>query len=321
VTRGRRPAGLAEPLPEIDLSSWRLARERPLRGRVAAVAGGTRGAGRAISVCLALAGAKVYVSGRSRPGRPATPGRPETIDGTVELIRRSGGAAVPVRVDHTDEEEVRALFRQIARENHGRLDVLVNDVWGGEELTEWGVPAWKLSWAKGRQLLERAVASHLITARHGVPLMVKRRRGLLVEVTDGAHALYRGSLFYDLVKSGVIRIAYDYAEEFREAKLPRVAAVAVTPGFLRSEFMLEQFGVTEENWRDAASPETSWAASETPYFLGQGVAHLAADPRVARRSGAVVGSWQLAREYGFRDRDGRRPDWGKEWRRKMRAAG
>jgi NAD(P)-dependent dehydrogenase (short-subunit alcohol dehydrogenase family) len=289
---------------------WELARTKPLRGQVAVVAGATRGAGRAIAVSLGLAGAKVYATGRSVRGRPATPGRPETIEETAEVIRGFGGAAVAVRVDHTVPAEVRRLAARIRRAEDGRLDVLVNDIWGGEELTEWGRPPWRMSWELGRTMLERAVFSHIITSRLLVPLLVARRRGLVVEVTDGAHAQYRGSFFYDLVKTTVIRLATAYAAEFEEAGLSRVSAVAVTPGFLRSEFMLDQFGVREENWREAVGKAPHFHASETPYLLGRGVAALAADPRVHERSGRVIGSWTLAREYGFTDLDGTRPNWG-----------
>lgn len=294
--------------------NWGPARSRPLRDRIALVAGATRGAGRAIAVSLGLAGARVYITGRSTRGHPATPGRPETLDETAAIIRGFGGDAIPIRVDHTQEGQVRRLFERIRREQRGRLDILVADIWGGEELTEWGQPPWKMSWAKGRAMLERALFTHLITARYGLPLLVARKRGLVVEVTDGAHSLYRGSLYYDLVKSSVIRLALAYHEEFEEAGLRGLSAVAVTPGFLRSEFMLDQFGVGEENWRDGiprAGPHFRF--SETPYYLGRGVTALAADSRVHRWSGKAVGSWTLAREYKFTDRDGTRPNWGKVW--------
>ena len=305
VRRSRR-APVSGP-PDRD---WEPARTKPLRGRVALVAGATRGAGRAIAVSLGLAGAKVYATGRSVRGHPATPGRPETIEETAEMIRSFGGSAVALRVDHTVPGEVRRLATRLRRSERGRLDVLVNDVWGGEELTEWGRPPWAMSWDRGRTLLERAVFSHVITSRYLMPLMVERRRGLLIEVTDGAHLEYRGSFYYDLVKSTVIRLAVAYAAELRAAGLRRMAAIAVTPGFLRSEYMLDKFGVREANWRDAIGSSPHFAASETPYYLGRGVVALAADPAVAARSGRVLGSWTLAREYGFRDRDGTRPNWG-----------
>jgi NAD(P)-dependent dehydrogenase (short-subunit alcohol dehydrogenase family) len=291
---------------------WKPARTKPLRGRVAVVAGGTRGAGRAIAVSLGLAGAFVYVTGRSVPGQLATPGRPETINETAQMIRHFGGTASSVRVDHSDESQVRRFFERVRREQHGRLDILVNDIWGGEELTEWGKPPWKMSWQLGRTMLERALFTHMITSRYGVPLMVRRKKGILFEVTDGDHQLYRGSLYYDLVKVSVIRFALAYHEEFEEAGLHRMSAVAVTPGFLRSEFMLDQFGVKEENWRDGLSRATPhFRYSETPYFLARGVVGIASDPRRHRFSGKVVGSWTLAREYRLTDLDGTRPDWGK----------
>jgi NAD(P)-dependent dehydrogenase (short-subunit alcohol dehydrogenase family) len=312
------PRSPSDPVSQPPDQGWTPATTKPLRGQVAVVAGGTRGAGRAIAVSLGLAGAWVYVTGRSRRGHPATPGRPETIDQTAEMIRGFGGRAVAVRVDHTDERQVRRLFARVRREQRGRLDILVNDIWGGEELTEWGKPPWAMSWARGRALLERAVFTHLITARHGLPLMVARKRGVLFEVTDGAHQLYRGSLYYDLVKSTVIRLALAFHEEFEEAHLGRMSAIAVTPGFLRSEFMLDQFGVEEATWRDGlARAPPHFRFSETPYFLARGVVALAADPRRHRYSGKVVGSWSLAKEYKFTDRDGTRPDWGRVFREEI----
>jgi NAD(P)-dependent dehydrogenase (short-subunit alcohol dehydrogenase family) len=313
--RSQRP-GVALPGSLPPDQGWPPARTKPLRGQVALVAGATRGAGRAIAVSLALAGAVVYVTGRSRRGQLATPGRPETIDETAQIIRQARGRAIPVRVDHTDESQVRRLFQRVRREQKGRLDILVNDIWGGEELTEWGTPPWKMSWPMGRALLERAVFTHLVTARHGLPLMVARRRGVLFEVTDGDHSYYRGSLYYDLVKTSVIRIALALHEEFDEARLRGLSAIAVTPGFLRSEFMLDQFGVSEENWRDGlARAPPHFRFSETPYFLARGVVALSADPGRRRFSGRAVGSWTLARRYGFTDRDGSRPDWGRVFRR------
>jgi NAD(P)-dependent dehydrogenase (short-subunit alcohol dehydrogenase family) len=309
--RRQRSPPTPNPVSRPPNEGWAPARTKPLRGQVALVAGATRGAGRAIAVSLGLAGATVYATGRSTRGHPATPGRPETIEETAALIRRYGGRAHAVRVDHTVEPEVRRLLARIRRTERGRLDILVNDIWGGEELTEWGRPPWTMTYARGRTMLERAVLSHILTARYAVPLMVRRKRGLVIEVTDGDHQHYRGSFFYDLVKSSVIRMALAYHEEFREAALPRLNAVAVTPGFLRSEYMLDQFGVTEENWRDALPKDRHFYASETPYLLGRGVVALAADPHVGAKSGRALGSWALAKEYGFTDRDGSRPDWGK----------
>jgi NAD(P)-dependent dehydrogenase (short-subunit alcohol dehydrogenase family) len=307
----RRSSKQAEAESRPPNEGWDAAVRKPLHGRVALVAGATRGAGRAIAVSLALAGATVYATGRSVRGRPATPGRPETIEETAELIRSYGGRAYAVRVDHTRETEVRRLIGRISKREHGRLDILVNDIWGGEELTEWGRPPWTMTYELGRTMIERAVFSHILTSRYAVPLMVRRKRGIVFEITDGDHLEYRGSLFYDLVKSTVIRLALAYHEEFIEAKLPHLSAIAVTPGFLRSEFMLDQFGVTEKNWREAIPKVRRFAASETPYFLGRAIVALAADPRIGAKSGKVYGSWTLAKEYGFTDLNGTRPDWGR----------
>ena len=288
---------------------------KSLKGKVAVVAGATRGAGRGIACALGEAGAVVYCTGRSARGREVArrrkgkaafdlDRRPETIEETAELVTARGGAGVAARVDHTDEAQVRALFKRV-RDEQGRLDILVNDVWGGDELTEWGKPFWELSLEKGLLLLRRAVHAHVITSRHGVPLMVERRRGLVVEITDGDGLYYRGNLFYDLAKATAIRLAFGMAEELRRH---RVAAVAVTPGFLRSEAMLEHLGVTEANWREGAKKYPSFAASETPFFVGRAVAALASDPNVFEKTGRALSSWGLAREYGFKDVDGRAPD-------------
>jgi NAD(P)-dependent dehydrogenase (short-subunit alcohol dehydrogenase family) len=288
-----------------------------LSGKVAVVAGATRGAGRGIATALGEAGAVVYCTGRStrsarrRRRRGAGPfelaGRPETIEETAELVTARGGQGIPVRVDHTEERQVHALFARVRREQ-GRLDVLVNDVWGGDELVDWEKPFWEADAQAARVLLERSVWSHVVTARHGVPLMVERRRGLVVEVTDGDLLYYRMHLFYDLVKAAVIRLAFAMAEELRPRK---VAAVAVTPGFLRSEAMLEHFGVTEATWREGGKKDPNFLVSETPLYVGRGVAALAADRNVLAKSGRAFSSWRLAREYGFTDADGRRPDWGR----------
>ena len=279
--------------------------EHPLRDRVAVVAGATRGAGRGIARMLGAAGATVYCTGRSVRGRPATAGRTETIEETAEMVTAEGGRGIAVRTDHTVEAEVERLFARV-RKDAGRLDVLVNDVWGGDPLTEWGTPFWKLSLAQGRKLAEQAVHSHIVTSRHGAPLMVERNAGLIVEVTDGDTFGYRGNLFYDLVKNAVVRLAYGMAGDLHAH---RVTALAVTPGFLRSEAVLEMFGVTETNWRDAIEKDPYFEASETPCFVGRAIAALAADPEVGRKSGRLFSSWALAKEYGFTDIDGRRPDW------------
>jgi len=276
-----------------------------LHGRIALVAGATRGAGRGIARGLGEAGATVYCSGRSVRGRPGTPGRPETIEETAELVTAAGGVGIPVQADHTVPEEVERLTERI-RVERGGLDILVNDVWGGDALTEWGKPLWEHSLDNGLLMLQRGVHSHLITSRFAVPLMLDRAGAIVVEVTDGVGAGYRGNVYYDLVKTSVIRIAKALAYELRQR---HVTAVAVTPGFLRSEQMLEKFGVTEATWRDHIARDPHWAESETPMFVGRCVAALAADPNHWRRSGQVLASWGLAEEYGIDDADGRRPHW------------
>lgn len=290
-------------------------KRKPLKGHVAVVAGATRGAGRGIATALGEAGATVYCTGRSVKGRPSEMKRPETIEETAERVTAAGGEGVAVRVDHLKPDQVRGLFDRVQKEA-GRLDLLVNDVWGGDPLTEWGKPFWKLDPAKGLAMLETAVHTHLITARYGAPLMVQARRGIIVEVTDGDGFWYRGNLYYDLVKTTVIRTAFDMSEELRRHG---VTSLAVTPGFLRSEAMLEHFGVKEANWRDGAKKDANFAASETPLFVGRAVAALAADPEVAKKTGRVYASWTLAKEYGFTDADGSRPDWGAHFRRRYGA--
>lgn len=283
---------------------------RPLEGKVALVAGATRGAGRGIAVALGEAGATVYCTGRSVKGAPATEGRAETIDETAARVDAAGGRGIALRVDHRDEAQVRALFGRV-RAEAGRLDVLVNDIWGGDPSTEWGTPFWKMDVQKGLRVLETGIHTHLLTARHGLEMMVERGAGLLVEVTDGDSFSYRGSLFYDLVKTSVIRLAWAFHEELRGTG---VASLCVTPGFLRSEAVLDHFGVSEANWREGGTKDPNFLHSETPLFVGRAVAALAADPRVAERSGRVHASWDLAKVYGFVDADGRRPDWGTHFR-------
>ncbi|MBI3992281.1 MAG: SDR family oxidoreductase [Candidatus Lambdaproteobacteria bacterium] len=278
-----------------------------LAGKVALVAGATRGAGRGIACMLGAAGATVYCTGRSSRAGGATPGRPETIEETAALVASHGGQGIALRVDHTVEAEVQGLFAQVAREQ-GRLDLLVNDIWGGDPLTEWGKPFWELDVAQGLLMQQRAVHTHIMTGRHGVPLLLRGGRGLVVEITDGDSLVYRDNLFYDLAKISVIRLAHAMAHELR----PRgVTALALTPGYLRSEAVLAHWGVTEADWRDGVARDPHFIASETPYFVGRAVAALAADPQVARKAGGLYSSWALAEEYGFDDVDGRRPHWGR----------
>lgn len=278
-----------------------------LKGRVAVVAGATRGAGRGIACALGEEGAIVYCTGRSVRGETATAGRCEAIDETAEMVTERGGNGIAVRTDHTNEDEVVALFEQV-RADQGRLDVLVNDIWGGDELTEWGKRFWEVDVAPGFTMIERAVHTHIITSRHAAPLMIEQNSGLIVEVTDGAFMGYRSQLFYDLCKIAVIRVAYAMSVELAQAGVA-VTSLAVTPGFLRSEAMLDHFGVTERDWHDAVEKDPDFAESETPLYVGRAIVALATDPDVHTRAGGVYSSWGLARDYGFTDADGRQPHW------------
>jgi NAD(P)-dependent dehydrogenase (short-subunit alcohol dehydrogenase family) len=279
-----------------------------LEGKVALVAGATRGAGRGISVELGAAGATVYVTGRTTGTQRSEYDRPETIEETAALVDEAGGRGIPIRVDHLVSDEVRALVERIEDEQ-GRLDVLVNDVWGGERLIEWDVPVWEHSLEGGLRMLRLAVDSHIITSHFALPLLIESEGGLVVEMTDGTAEYngenYRNSLFYDLAKTSVIRMAWAQAKELA---LHRCTAVALTPGWMRSEMMLDHFGVGESNWREATATEPHFAISETPRFVGRAVTHLAADPHVARFDGLSLSSGGLAKEYGFTDLDGSRPD-------------
>jgi NAD(P)-dependent dehydrogenase (short-subunit alcohol dehydrogenase family) len=280
-------------------------KQRRLENMVAVVAGATRGAGRGIARALGEEGATVYCTGRSVRGDGATPGRPETIEETAEMVAAAGGRGIAVRVDHSRPDEVERLFERVRSES-GRLDVLVNDIWGGDALIQHGRSFWTHPLETGLEVMRTGIETHIITSRFGIPLLIENGRGLLVEITDGDSFTYRYNLYYDLVKTSVIRMAFGLAQELRPHN---IAAVAVTPGFLRSEAMLEHFGVTEENWRDGAARDPNFIASETPLYVGRAVAALAADPDVMARSGRVFASWTLAREYGFTDADGRRPMW------------
>jgi NAD(P)-dependent dehydrogenase (short-subunit alcohol dehydrogenase family) len=279
----------------------------PLATKIALVAGATRGVGRGISIALGEAGATVYCSGRSTRGAPATPGRPETIEETADMVTAAGGVGIPVRTDHTVPSEVQALTTRIQSERGG-LDILINDVWGGDDLTEWGKPLWEHSLDNGLLMQERAVHSHIITSTFAIPLMLDREGALLVEVTDGVSNNFRGNVYYDLVKSSVIRLAASLAYELRTRK---VTAVAVTPGYLRSEAMLERFGVTEATWREHIARDPHWEESETPLYVGRCIAAIASDPDAWRLSGGAYASWDLAERYGIVDADGRRPHWGR----------
>jgi len=283
---------------------------KPLQGKVAVVAGATRGAGRGIAVALGEAGATVYVTGRSSRQAPSDMGRKETIEETAELVTAAGGVGIPVRVDHTVPAEVEALFARVREEQRGQLDLLVNDVWGGDHLMEWGKMFWEQPLDAGLLMQQRAVWSHMITSWHGVQLMLPRRQGLIIEITDGVDYNYRGNLYYSLAKVSAIHLAQSMAEELRAY---HITAVALTPGFLRSEAMLDHFGVTEENWQDAAKIDPHFIASETPAYIGRAVAALAADPRVAEKTGQALSTWGLSEIYDFTDRDGSRPHWGRHF--------
>ncbi|WP_374015930.1 SDR family oxidoreductase [Paenibacillus thiaminolyticus] len=280
---------------------------KTLYGKVAVVAGATRGAGRGIATMLGEAGATVYCTGRSVRGRQSDMGRSETIEETAELVTAHGGKGIPVRVDHTVEEEVKALLERIRAEQDGQLDILVNDVWGGESLTQWGTAFWEHSLANGLRMQQQAVHSHMMTSYYGAPLMVNRGQGIIIEITDGIDYRYRGNLYYSLAKISAIHLAAAMAEDLRPYG---VTAVAVTPGFLRSEEMLDHFGVTAENWREAGKKEPHFLMSETPVYIGRAIAALAADPDKLDWSGKSFSTWGLSERYPFTDADGSRPHWG-----------
>jgi NAD(P)-dependent dehydrogenase (short-subunit alcohol dehydrogenase family) len=279
-----------------------------LAGKVALVSGATRGAGRGIAVALGEAGATVYATGRSTRERRSEVGRPETIDETAELVTAAGGEGIAVAVDHLDSDQVRALIERIDAD-HGRLDVLVNDIWGAEHLFEWDSPIWEHDLDNGLRLLRLAIDTHLITSHYALPLLVRNSGGLVVEVTDGTAAYnadhYRLPMFYDLAKISVTRMAWGLAQELGPHDC---TAVALTPGWLRSEAMLENHRVSEANWRDATQRSPHFCISESPRYVGRAVAALAADADVARWNGQSLSSGQLAQVYGFTDLDGTRPD-------------
>ncbi|MEI7024255.1 SDR family oxidoreductase [Paenibacillus sp. y28] len=281
---------------------------KPLSGKVALVAGATRGAGRGIAIELGAAGAIVYVTGRTTRAGRSEYNRPETIEETAELIGQAGGTGIAVQTDHLDSSQVQALISRIDREQ-GRLDILVNDIWGGENLAEWNVPVWKHSLDNGLRMLRLAIDTHIITSHYALPLLIRNPNGLAVEITDGTAAYndanYRLSLFYDLSKTSVIRMAKSLAHELAPYQC---TALAVTPGWMRSEIMLETYRVTEANWRDALVEVPYFAISETPRFIGRGIAALAADPKAARWSGQSVSSGDLAKVYHVTDLDGSQPD-------------
>jgi NAD(P)-dependent dehydrogenase (short-subunit alcohol dehydrogenase family) len=282
---------------------------RPLDGKVALVAGATRGAGRGTAVALGEAGATVYCTGRTTGERRSEYDRPETIEETAELVTAAGGLGIAMALDHLEVGSVEALVHRIGAES-GRLDLLVNDIWGAELLFEWDTPVWEHDLEKGLRILRLAIDTHLITSHFALPLLIREPGGLVVEMTDGTREYnaehYRVSAFYDLAKTAVIRLAFAQSEELAPHGC---TAVALTPGWMRSEIMLDNYGVTEANWRDGAATNPHFAAiSESPRFVGRAVAALAADPDLRRRSGGSFSSGGLAREYGFTDLDGSQPD-------------
>ncbi|WP_178378015.1 SDR family oxidoreductase [Chroogloeocystis siderophila] len=278
-----------------------------LKNKVALVAGATRGAGRGIAIELGASGTIVYVTGRTTHAQRSEYNRPETIEETAELVNQAGGYGIPVQVDHLDPTQVQVLVTRIENEQ-GRLDILVNDI-GGEYLAEFNRPVWQLSLEKGLRLFRLALDTHIITSHFALPLLIKNSGGLVIEVTDGTaeynNTNYRLSLFYDLAKTSVIRMAWALAQELQPHQC---TSVALTPGWLRSEIMLDHFGVSEANWQDATAKEPHFVISETPHYIGRAVACLAGDPNVTRWNGQSLSSGQLAKVYGFTDLDGSQPD-------------
>ncbi len=306
VRRELRPALQCTQADITNMANRRSAR-KPLTGRVALVAGATRGAGRGIARALAEAGATVYCTGRSVKGKPSPYGRPETIDETAAMIKAAGGTATAVRVDHTSEREVTALFRRVLR-THARLDVVVDSVAGEDPLLKRHGFLWETDLTNTDAMFRQGLTSRIITAKHAALAMMPAKRGLIVEVTEN-----------DIIGGGANPIAH--AVKVAQKVLPLswatelaahgVAVVALTPGFLRSEAVLEHFAVTEQTWREAGKKDPNFLVSESPLFVGRAVASLAADPRMQDRTGMLLSSWELARDYGFTDYDGRRPDWGR----------
>lgn len=280
---------------------------------VAVVTGATRGCGRGIAVELGAIGATVYVTGRTTRDSASPMGRPETIEDTADLVTAAGGKGIPVRCDFTVKSDVEAL-----RSRLDRLDVLVDDVWGGDPFVEHGKPFWESDLDTSVQVTRNGLESHLLALHTLLPLLVQQGSGLVVEVTDGDDDTYHGTaLPYYLVKSGIRRIAHGLAPSLTDHG---VTILALTPGFIRSEAMLEGLGVTEETWRDAIAQDPHFAMAESPHYVGRAVAALAQDPNVARWAGQSLSSWRLKREYGFKDLDGSQPDWGK-WFEEVYLAG
>jgi NAD(P)-dependent dehydrogenase (short-subunit alcohol dehydrogenase family) len=283
-----------------------MAETPSLAGKLALVAGATRGAGRAFAIELAFAGATVYATGRSSQHRRSEMNRPETIEGTAAAAAQADGEIVPVICDHLDPSQVRDLVSRIDSE-HGRLDILVNNIWGGDHLTNWDAKLWEQDLDAGLRVLRLAIDTHIITSHAAIPLLIRHPGGLVIEVTDGNadfNAAYRGTFFYDLAKVTPHRMALGLSNELADYL---ATAVSLSPGWLRSEAMLEHFGVTEQNWRDGTAKDPHFCISETPHYVARGAVALAADPDRARFSGQSLASWDLGPLYGVTDLDGTQP--------------
>jgi len=280
---------------------------------IAIVTGASRGAGRGIATELGAAGATVYVTGRSQRQRPATTYQqiqslsnlerlPGSIEQTAEEVTAAGGRGIAVACDHTDEEQVRALFERV-RAEQGRLDVLVNNAWGGHETFDgiFKAPFWERDMANWDAMMDRGVRNHLLASRHAAPWFVQQGRGLIVTTTFWDRDRYMaGNLFYDLAKASMTRLAFGMAEELRAHN---VASVAVSPGWMRTEFVLAGNQTDEAHWQSVPA----LARTESPRYLGRAVVALASDPNIMAHSGQVLRVGDLARTYGFTDIDGRVP--------------
>jgi NAD(P)-dependent dehydrogenase (short-subunit alcohol dehydrogenase family) len=289
------------------VNASKTSRRALLAGRVALVAGATRGAGRGIARALGEAGATVYCTGRSVKGKPSPYGRPETIDATAAMINAAGGRAIALRVDHTNEKAVKALFQRILRA-HTRVDVVVDSVAGEDPLLKSHGFLWQANLENADAMFRQGLTSRIITAKHAALAMMPAKRGLIVEVTENDIIGGGANPIAHAVKTAQKVLPLQWASELAPHG---VTVLAITPGFLRSETTLQHFGVTEGTWRDAGKKDANFLKSESPLFVGRAIAALAADPKARDRTGLLLSSWELAREYGFSDYDGRRPDWGR----------
>ncbi|WP_061234162.1 SDR family oxidoreductase [Leptospira interrogans] len=287
--------------------------QKNLEGKVALVTGDTRGAGRGIALALGEAGVTVYVTGISIKDKHPKINRKETIEETVERINKLGGKAIWAQVDHTNPKEVKSLFERIDQEQ-GKLNILVNDIWGGDPFIEWSCKFWEHSLENGLKVQKNCLNSHLITNYFATPLMIRNHSDLILEITDGTDYRYRGNVYYTLVKCSIINLASSLSEELKPYG---VTVISLTPGFLRSEVMLDYFGVLEENWKDAILKDPHFIASETTAYIGRAVVSLAEDPNVFLKTGSATSTWRLSEEYNFTDLDGSKPHWGQYFREKF----